>query len=176
MIEQSQVRGFAVRVNNTRPDIATSDVLDRLGQALDLIARYAPRAFRRLHRDLAGFVVERFACRGAFFPASRECLTELTFTVNPAHELPEIASSIVHEGTHARIAAWCGTSSVEDRAREERICRRAELAFGRALPAGEGDVVIARALASLALDAGDVAPSVDWREAARRVAEADAHK
>ncbi len=170
--EQYVVHGMPVRIVNTRPDIRTENVVRRLGAALDLIAAYAPRCYRRLHHDLAGFVVERFACRGAFFPQSRECLVELTFTVNPQHTLPEVAASIVHEATHARVARWCGTTPPEARAREEQLCRRAELAFGLALP--DGGIVVQRARASLALEDQDVAPTVDWGEAARRIAEVDA--
>jgi hypothetical protein len=170
--EQREIHGLPVRIVNTRPDIQTEQVAKRLTAALDLIAAYAPRHYRRLRTDLAGFVVERFACRGAFFPTSRECLVELTFTVNPQVSLPEIAASIVHEATHARVAHWCGSLPPDDRAREERLCRRAELAFGLALP--DGAVVVQRAQDSLALNAEEVAPAVDWREAARRVAEADA--
>ena len=170
--EQREIHGLPVRILNTRPDIDTGMVVARLGSALDLIATHAPRCYRRLPLDLAGIVVERFACRGAFFPASRECLVELTFTVNPQVSLPEIAASIVHEATHARVAHWCRSGPPEDRAREERLCRRAELAFGEAVP--DGAVVIQRARDSLALTAEDVAPAIDWREAARRIEEADA--
>ena len=167
-----EVHGLRVRVVNTRPDIDTAQVVLRLGAALDLVARYAPRCYRRLPTDLAGFVVERFACRGAFFPMTRECLVELTFTVNPQVSLPEIAASIVHEATHARVARRCGSLPFAYRAREERLCRRAELDFGLALP--DGAVVVQRARDSLALDAEGVAPAIDWQEAARRVAEIDA--
>jgi hypothetical protein len=100
-----------------------------------------------LGTDLAGFVVERFACRGAFFPMSRECLVELTFTVNPQVSLPEIAASIVHEATHARVAQLVQVRSPQYRGREERLCRRAELDFGLALP--DGAIVIQRAQAAL---------------------------
>jgi hypothetical protein len=170
--EHRVVQGFPVRVVNTRSDIRTDDAVRRLGAALDLIARYAPRCYRRLRRDLAGFVVERFACRGAFFPDTRECLVELTFAVNPRHGLPEIAASIVHEGTHARVARMCVRHDPEARAREERLCRRAELEFGRSIP--DGEVVVRRALDSLSLGDQAVAPAVDWSEAARRVARVDA--
>jgi hypothetical protein len=105
MEEHHTIRGFPVRVTNTRPDIETAHVLESLTRALDLIATYAPRRFRRMRQDLAGFVVQRFPCRGAFFPAGRECLVELTFTVNPRHTTAEIAASIVHEATHARVAS-----------------------------------------------------------------------
>ena len=170
--EHRVVHGLPVRIVNTRPDIETEQVVQRLTAALDLIATYAPRRHRRLRHDLAGFVVERFACRGAFFPKSRECLVELTFTVNPGHGLPEIAASIVHEATHARVARMCRTRSPDQHAREERLCRRAELELGLALP--DGAVVVQRARDSLALADREVAPVVDWAETQRRVAAADA--
>jgi hypothetical protein len=171
LVEERLVHGIPVRVMNTRPDIQTDHVIQRLSAALGLIETYAPRHYRRLRQDIAGFVVQRFACRGAFFPESRECLVELTFAVNPQHALPEIAASIVHEATHARVARMC-RARPPDHAREERLCRRAELELGLALP--DGSVVVQRARASLALPDQAVAPAVDWAEAARRVAEVDA--
>jgi hypothetical protein len=165
------IHGLPVRILNTRPDIATEEVVRRLTAALDLVADYAPHRYRHLRADVSGLVVERFACRGAFFPDSREMLVELTFTVNPRHALAEIAASIVHEAAHARVARRCGPVTPERRAREERLCREAELELGLALP--DGDVVIERARASLALSDREVAPEVDWAVAARRVAAAD---
>jgi hypothetical protein len=172
LVEERVVHGLPVRIMNTRPEIQTDQVIERLTAALDLIATYAPARYRRLRKDFAGFVIQRFACRGAFFPESRECLVELTFTVNPRHTLPEIAASIVHEATHARVAQMCRARPPDQHTREERLCRRAELELGLALP--EGAVVVQRARASLALPDQDVAPAVDWAEAARRVAEVDA--
>jgi hypothetical protein len=57
-------------------------------------------------------------------------------------------------------------------AREERLCRKAELELGLSVPGAEA--VVERALASLDLDDLDVAPNVDWQVAQQRVAEADA--
>ena len=169
-LERFVVHGLPVRVLNTRPDIRTAEVIERLTAALDLVARYAPARYRRLRQDFSGFVIQRFACRGAFFPDTRECLVELTFTVNPRHGLPEIAASIVHEATHARVAAMCRGPQGE-RPREERLCRRAELELGLAIP--DGQVVVRRARESLSLADREVAPAVDWAEAARRVADVD---
>jgi len=170
LVEHYVVHGLPVRVLNTRPEIRTAKVIERLAAALDLVAQYAPARHRRLRQDLSGFVVQRFACRGAFLPETRECLVELTFTVNPRHGLPEIAASIVHEATHARVAAMCRGPQAE-RHREERLCRRAELELGLAMP--DGKVVVRRARESLSLADREVAPAVDWAEAARRVADAD---
>jgi hypothetical protein len=172
MTSEHEVRGFRVGLTNSRPDINSREVLDRLGRALDLIAVHAPRRFRRLRQDIQGFVVRRFPCRGAFFPQSGECLVELTFTVNPRHSLAEIAASIVHEGTHARVAARCGPLAQTYRAREERLCRQAELEFGVAVP--DGGPVVERARSALAMADPDLAPVVDWAEGARRVSAADA--
>jgi hypothetical protein len=171
LARRHSVRGFPVSILNPRRDIDSRDALDRLAQALDLIATYAPHRLRRMRQDIQRIVVRRFPCRGAFFPDTRECLTELTFTVNRRHTIAEIAASIIHEGTHARIAAMCGPLSGTQRAREERLCRKAELDFGMLLP--DGKVVVERATLALGLGDRDVAPAVDWAEGARRVAAAD---
>jgi hypothetical protein len=170
-MSQYRVHDLPVTVLNSRPDIDEREVVKRLTQALDLIAEHAPRRLRRLHRDIGGIIVRRFPCRGAFLPGTRECLVELTFTVNPRHSLAEIAASIVHEATHARIARMCGPLSEEQRPREERICRKAELEFGLGLPGGAS--VVERARSALQLADRDVAPRVDWAEGARRVAAED---
>jgi hypothetical protein len=169
--EQHVVRGFPVVVENTRPDIDTAVVLRRLDEALELIERYQPWRFAHLRRDVERFWIVRYPCRGAFFPDSRTCMTELTFLARTDISAAPVASSILHEGMHARAHAM-GVSPVHrDMAHEERICRRAELAFGQALPPELGRPVIERAEASLLLDDNDVAPEIDWSEAMRRQAE-----
>jgi hypothetical protein len=172
--EQHVVRGFPVVVENSRPDIDTTAVLRRLDDALGLIATYQPWRFAHLRRDVDRVWVVRYPCRGAFFPDTRTCMTELTFLARTDITAAPVASSILHEGMHARVHAM-GVSPVDrDMAHEERICRRAELAFGQALPPDLGQPVIERAQASLLLDDADVAPAIDWAEAQRRQAAVDA--
>ena len=172
--EQHVVRGFPVVVENSRPDIATPDVLRRLDEALALIEQYQPWRFAHLRRDVDRIWVVRYPCRGAFFPDSRTCMTELTFLARTDISAAPVASSILHEGMHARAHAM-GVSPIDrDMAHEERICRRAELAFGHALPPELGRPVIERAEASLLLEDADVAPVIDWAEAQRRQAAVDA--
>jgi hypothetical protein len=170
--EHHQIRGIHVVVENTRPDIATADVLTRLDDALELIERHQPWRLRHLQRDLRQISIVRFPCRGAYLPAERTCITELTFLARRDITAAPVASSIVHEGMHAR-SHRMGVRPDRDMAREERICRRAELEFGRSLPPALGAPVIERALASLALSDQDVAPVVDWSEAMRRQAAID---
>jgi hypothetical protein len=141
-------------------------VIQRLDQALGLLQRYVPHRYHRMQRDVHQLVVQRFPCRGAFFPAERAILTELTFLVNPSFTPAQIAASIVHEATHARVAASLRGNVMNRRPREERLCRMAELEFGLAVP--DGAAVIERARASLALEDDGVAPEFDWEEAWRR--------
>ena len=172
--ERHVVRGIAVDVENTRPDIATADVLARLDEALALIERYQPWRLAHLRRDARRIRVARFACRGAFFPDDRTVLTELTFLARRDITAAPVAASILHEGVHARVHAMGVRRRDEhDLAREERLCRRAELAFGRALPPALGAPVVERALGTLAMADQEVAPAIDWDLAAARVRGAD---
>src|SRR4051812_32059545 len=110
----------------------------------------------------------RYACRGAFFPGERLCMTELTFLARTDITAAPVASSILHEGMHARVHGMGVDPHTRDRAREERLCRRVELEFGLTLPAALGAPVVERAAASLELDDEGVAPPIDWAEAPRR--------
>ena len=166
--ELYRIRGFQVIVENSRPDIATSDVLSRLDEALALIERTQPWRLAHLRRDVARFWIVRYPCRGAFFPQTRTCMTELTFLARTDITAAPVASSILHEGMHARVHGM-GVSPIDrDMAREERLCRKTELYFGLALPPELGAPVVERAIASLQLDDEGVAPTIDWAEAQRR--------
>jgi hypothetical protein len=166
--ETHVINGFSVVLENTREDIESAAVLARLDEALALIARYQPWRLAHLRRDLARFWVVRYPCRGAYFPDTRTCMTELTFLARTDITAAPVASSIIHEGMHARVHAMRVHPASRDAAREERICRQAELNFGRALPFDLGAPVIERADASLELSDQDVAPVIDWTEAQRR--------
>lgn len=165
------VKGIDVLLENTRPEISDDDVFARLDAVLALIDRYAPAKLRRLRTDITGIDVKRFACRGAFFGETRRVLTELTFVVNRDFSLAEIASSILHEGVHARVHAAGVFRTPASLAKEERLCRATELWWGHTVPNGER--VIERANVLLTMSDEEVAPIVDWSVAAQRVAEAD---
>lgn len=170
-ISEHSVRGIRVVINNTRPDIDSNDALARLDRTLALIERFVPHHFRHLQRDFAYILVERFACRGAYFHEQRACLVELTFSVNPNFSDAEVAATILHEAMHARLHQFGFPLEMDDRARQERFCRRAEIEFGQLVPGGER--VVKRAATTLAGSDEDVAPVIDPRLAAQRIAEVD---
>lgn len=173
--ETRVIDGIPVHVINTRDDIDTERVFRRAEAVIARVKQYQPWRLAHIRRDIAGIVVQRYACRAAFFGDSKLVMLELTFMANEQFSDSQVAASFVHEGMHARLDRLSEKYGVmpfaEARARHERICRRAELDWGRAVP--DGEPVVQRALASMALADEEVAPTIEWGEATRRVAAAD---
>jgi hypothetical protein len=172
------VHGVPVLVENTRPDIDTAMVLARLERALALIDRHQPWRLRHVRSDIVRIAVKSFPCRGAYFPAERTILTELSFLARAAEFTDAVvASSILHEGVHARVDRMGQRlrfrHAAAHRGREERLCRRAEYAFGVSLPTEIGAPVLARVGALRDLSDAEVAPEIDWPAAWAAKARAD---
>lgn len=169
--ELRTILGFDVEVTNTREDIDTGRVFQRATAVLERIHTYQPWRLAHLRRDIDGIVVKRFPCRGAYFSEGRTCLLELTFMANEQFSDSQVAACLVHEGMHARLDRLTERFGITPfamaRARHERICRRAELDFGEAVP--DGGPVIERALQALDLEDEEVAPTIDWNEAAQKI-------
>ena len=173
--ETRVIQGIRVDVLNTRDDVSTERVFRRAEAVIERVRQYQPWRLAHIRRDVAGIVVMRYACRAAYFPDQRVCMLELTFMANEQFSDSQVAASFVHEGMHARLdrlsAKYGVTPFSEARARHERICRRAELDFGLAVP--DGAPVVQRAVESMRLADEDVAPAIEWGEAERRIAEVD---
>jgi hypothetical protein len=173
--ESRLVDGIRVDVVNTREDIDTERVFRRAEAVIRRVGEYQPWRLAHIRRDLAGIIVKRYACRGAYLVGERLCLLELTFMANEQFSDSQVAACLVHEGMHARLdrlsERFGVTPFVQARARHERICRRAELDFGLAVP--DGAPVVQRALESMSLADDEVAPTIEWAEASRRIAEVD---
>lgn len=169
------IDGIRVDVLNTREDVSTERVFQRAEAVIGRVRQYQPWRLAHIRRDIAGIVVMRYACRAAYFPDQRLCMLELTFMANEQFSDSQVAASLVHEGMHARLdrltARFGVTPFAAARARHERICRRAELDFGLAVP--DGAPVVQRAVESMRLADDEVAPEIEWGEAGRRVAEVD---
>jgi hypothetical protein len=173
--ETRVIQGIRVDVLNARDDVSTERVFRRAEAVIERVRQYQPWRLAHIRRDIAGIVVMRYACRAAYFPDQRVCMLELTFMANESFSDSQVAASFVHEGMHARLdrlaAKYGVTPFAEARARHERICRRAELDFGLAVP--DGAPVVQRAVESMRLADEEVAPAIEWGEAERRIAEVD---
>jgi hypothetical protein len=107
--------------------------LDKLIQALTLFERLDPRRYRRMKHDVDRILVAHFStASGVYFPGSRSIhlSSELLRDFPPSN----IALSLVHEATHARIDHAGILSAPVDLQRIERRCALEEIAFARRLP------------------------------------------
>jgi hypothetical protein len=148
------MRGIEVWVLNDHLHATDEAMFARIAAALDLIAGAQPWRIPMLRRDFAGIVVrQNTGCR-AMFEHSGNCVLDTFFVAKFAPG--QVASSIVHEGVHARLRRGGRVVPPDLIAWEERLCRKAELGFGLRIP--DGAAVVERARQSLALSDADVAP------------------
>lgn len=162
------VHGIPVMITNNRAHASTRELFTMVDSSLALIAQHRPRALRRMQKDVALIWIDRFAvCRAIYYPTTRTIRMDSSFVAT--FPVTAVASSLVHEGTHARIRSvvrnWPRKNAS---AREERICRLEELRFGRVLPGGSE--VVQRAAASIQQPPSGIAPTVDWQHANARAA------
>ena len=157
--------GIPLSVYNETAGIETDNLWSQLEAALDLIASFSPTWLRRMQRMENRVQVRRTPGTRAKLVDERWTILDSYFVDNffPA----QIASSIVHEATHAQMR-FCGIPFLaESLAAEERACRRSELRLGRVLQAAGvegGDAVVERAQAALAAPDDQIGVVVDWNE------------
>jgi hypothetical protein len=115
-----------------------SDAFARIEESLRLIKQYDPLRYDRLLRDVARVWVTLLpGALGQFRQAYKLCALDERFVLADTTRPEQIAATIVHEATHARLMR-CGIGyEAELRARVEAICFRRELAFAARLPNGE---------------------------------------
>lgn len=135
----------------------------KLQASLDLIARYDPHRHAQLLRNIAGIVVWREQITpGGTNEETRFCMLSQAQLMQDRYGLAT-ATTLVHEGTHARLVRHGLKARNCDLGRMERTCKRAELAFLDRLPAFTGkEQVLAETAA-----AADAALTADYSGAAR---------
>jgi tetratricopeptide (TPR) repeat protein len=118
---------------------AHEHVLHRVEDALRLIKEHDPRRFDRLIRDLERVWILPLPglAIGYFNHSIHACQLDTRFILAETSSLELIASTIVHEATHARLIRSGIDYEERLRARVEAVCVRRELAFAAKLPNGE---------------------------------------
>jgi hypothetical protein len=167
LTERRQLHGIRVSVLDNSSKYDVKEIWARLVDALDLIAVHRPIWIGRMHRLEVGIHVRVTPGTRAKLLSGKLAVLDSYFVSSfpPA----QTAASIIHEATHARIRATGVPFERTTLAKEERLCRQAELRFGRALlersvPGAEE--VVRRAEACLSMTDDDIAPNVDWQELA----------
>src|SRR5262249_34607992 len=109
--------------------------LSRVERALLLVKQHSPLYYSRIIRDLECIWIVLLPHRAAAYNHSlKACVLDERFVADSATSVERLATTIVHEATHARLERY-GIGYDEDRAvRIEGVCARRELAFVFRLP------------------------------------------
>lgn len=119
---------------------------DRLGAALGLIERYAPRKLKALQKDVRAILVAGHpGIWGCYVHKLRMIELYSDYVLDDRTTPESIASTLIHEAQHARLWRLGFGYDEPIRARIERLCFRAERNFSRMVPGGEESVARAEA-------------------------------
>lgn len=112
--------------------------LRRVEEALGVIKLYDPVQYAHIVRYLERIWVSLLPIGRACFRSSlKACILDERYVLAPTTTPEMIATTIVHEATHARVD-HCGIMYREkERVRIEEVCMRRELAFASRLPQGK---------------------------------------
>ena len=112
-------------------------VLCRVEAALLLIKLCDRPRYNRLIRDLERVDVQVQVYSACYVHSIKACKLDTRYVLSQESSLEDIASTIVHEATHARLSRLGIGYHEKLRARVEMACVRREIAFARRLPDGE---------------------------------------
>jgi hypothetical protein len=136
------LRLFDIRrtVDDIEIACSTEAEFERVVAALDLIRISDPLSCKRLHRDVVRIVVHALPGNRAQYSARRQAVEiDPRYVLSDVVTAGDIASSIVHEATHARLENLGIGYEEQHRQRIEGVCMRRELAFLKRVPDGGGE-------------------------------------
>jgi tetratricopeptide (TPR) repeat protein len=109
--------------------------LSRVERALLLVKQHSPLHYSRIIRDLERIWIVLLPDRAAEYNHSlKACVLDERFVADLATSVERLATTIVHEATHARLMRFGIGYDEDQRARIEAICARRELALAVRLP------------------------------------------
>lgn len=112
--------------------------LNRVESALRLIMDCDPLNYSRVLKHLDRIWVRLIPSAQAHYERRlNACVIDQRYALSETMTVERIASTIVHEATHARLERWGIAYHEKMRPRIEAICLRRELKFSGKLPSGE---------------------------------------
>ncbi len=141
--EVREIAGFRVAVLVVDADHDRIEkYFSKIETALRLIERTTPRRFAHLRRDVRCIWVTPLASnvRGEWHAIDASCILSERSLGDDGVSPTLLASTIVHEGMHARLHRAGHTPTDATRERHEKICWRASRAFLRRAPDTEEHV------------------------------------
>lgn len=109
----------------------TREALERMSDALQLIRRTDPRAHTRVRRHLRRIVLAHTGGAGEYWYGMGTAVVDVGYL--RSHDAIFAAMVLVHEATHGRLDAMRIGITNDNRARVERLCSEAEIAFAERL-------------------------------------------
>jgi hypothetical protein len=106
-------------------------IKDRIDRALDLLATHSPVRHNYLKRDIQRIWITGIPSSAAYVHDHHMCVLDFDYVVATDTRAEEVALSLVHEGTHARLRRHGFGYDESVRGRIERICIRSEIAVAR---------------------------------------------
>ena len=129
-----KIDGLWVGTRESKPEPG----LRRVEDALRLIKHHDSLHYSRVLHNLDRIWVDLLPNALACYDRSKEaCVLDERFVLLETTTLEGIASTIVHEATHARLDRWGISYHEKERSRIEAICLRRELNFVAKLPHSE---------------------------------------
>jgi len=145
---KTTLRGVEVALFMPTSESERIRVFQKVEEALGTIEAYAPVRFAALRADLRQILVRgRPDCVASFDPERQLCDIYVGWLTRDDVTPEAIASTIVHEATHARLWRLGFRYAAGVQARIEQICYRAERVFGKRLPTGS--VLVSEAQANM---------------------------
>ena len=134
LAERRNLQGFDVGISPAVDSQKEQLAFENIDAALTLIQLHDPRRFQRIRTDVQR--IHAFGTQaqylGRWVDALRTCQLATDWIVRPDTRPADIASTIVHEATHARLSRF--TYDEPKRQRIEQICHKQEEAFALRLP------------------------------------------
>ncbi|HVU07558.1 MAG TPA: hypothetical protein VHG89_03340 [Verrucomicrobiae bacterium] len=144
---------FAISRKHSRDDIEIAMLFDKNGsavsskinQALNLISEFDSRRYHQIKRDVKKiWVAAAPGYCAQWIDELQTCILDTKYFRRADVLAPEMALTIVHEATHARLFKLKIGYTEDIRKRVERIYIKSEIAFAKRLPGGQKLVEMAK--------------------------------
>jgi hypothetical protein len=113
------------------------EMFRKVDESLNHISQYDPRRYRQICRDVKRiWIIDVPPYRGQWQDELKICNLDRKYLCSTDVLPAEIASTIVHEATHARLSRYGIEYTPDLRMRIEHVCFRSEITFARRLPDG----------------------------------------
>jgi hypothetical protein len=152
---------FAISRKHSRGDIEIAMLSDKNGsavaskidQALNLISEFDSRRYHQIKRDVKRiWVAAAQGYSAQWMDELQTCVLDADYFRRTDISASEMAITIVHEATHARLFKFKIGYTEEIRERVERICIKSEIAFAKRLPDGQRLVEISESRLQISED------------------------